>query len=596
MSIDYDNINSVLSVFDTQAHQFDDKPYLWRKVQGEYASLSWMDVHDKVCKLALSLSGLGILRGDRVVIISENRPEWQIADLAIMALGAITVPAYITNTTADHEYIIKHSGARALIVSNHTLTEKVLPAVANSPQCKNVIKIEDDNQNYSDPVAIFSWSKLLQENHDKSFNLTSAASKHQRDDTACIIYTSGTGGNPKGVMLSHRAMLTNCKGADILLQEITAPLEEIRFLSWLPLSHSYEHTLQFYIIGLGSQIYYAEGIDKLVINMGEAKPHLMTAVPRFYDSLHTRISQGLKKQTKLSQMFFAETIRLGKKTYYGEKLSGFERFKNSILNKIVRKKVKKRFGGHLQALVSGGSALNLEVGLYLNALGLPLLQGYGQTETGPVVSANPPSKIKLDTVGIPLEGVNVKIADDGEILVSGDNLMNGYWNNPETTLATIKKGWVHTGDIGELDDEGYLKITDRKKDIIVNAGGDNISPSRIEEKLNIEPEIAQSMIYGDYKNYLVAIIVPDNDFSQQWAEQNTTDFSLKELSNNNDFYKTIKKVVDRVNNKLSVVEQVRKFIIIDHEFTIENEMMTPTLKVRRFVVKEKYGKQLEELY
>ena len=295
-------------------------------------------------------------------------------------------------------------------------------------------------------------------------------------------------------------------------------------------------------------------------------------------------------------MFFAETIRLGKKTYYGEKLSGFERFKNSILNKIVRKKVKKRFGGHLQALISGGSALNLEVGLYLNALGLPLLQGYGQTETGPVVSANPPSKIKLDTVGIPLEGVNVKIADDGEILVSGDNLMNGYWNNPETTLATIKKGWVHTGDIGELDDEGYLKITDRKKDIIVNAGGDNISPSRIEEKLNIEPEIAQSMIYGDYKNYLVAIIVPDNDFSQQWAEQNTTDFSLKELSNNNDFYKTIKKVVDRVNNKLSVVEQVRKFIIIDHEFTIENEMMTPTLKVRRFVVKEKYGKQLEELY
>ena len=596
MSVDYDNINSVLSIFDMQARKFNEKPYLWRKIDGKYTSLSWSEVYNAVSKLALALSSLGILNGDRVVIVSENRPEWQIADLAIMAVGAITVPAYITNTTADHEYIIKHSGARALIVSNHALTEKVLPAIANSPQCKNVIKIEDDNKVYTSPVAVFSWSKLLQENHEQSLDLNKAASKHQRDDTACIIYTSGTGGNPKGVMLSHRAMLTNCKGADILIKEITAPLDEIRFLSWLPLSHSYEHTLQFYFIGLGSQIYYAEGIDKLIVNMGEAQPHLMTAVPRFYDSLYARISQGLKKQSKLSQMFFAETIRLGKKIYYKKDLSGFERFKNSILNKIVRKKVKKRFGGHLQALVSGGSALNLEVGLYLTALGLPLLQGYGQTETGPVVSANPPSKIKLETVGIPLEGVNVKIADDGEILVSGDNLMNGYWDNHEATAATIKKGWVHTGDIGELDNEGYLKITDRKKDIIVNAGGDNISPSRIEEKLNIETEIAQSMIYGDYKNFLVAIIVPDNDFVKQWVNKNNKTFSQTELSNNNEFYNTIKAVVDRVNKKLSVIEQVRKFIIIDHEFTIENEMMTPTLKVRRFVVKEKYGKQLEELY
>ena len=595
MSIDYDKINSVLSVFDAQVHQLGDKPYLWRKVDGKYASLSWKEVHNKVCKLSLALSSLGILRGDRVIIVSENRPEWQIADLAIMAIGAITVPAYITNTTADHEYILKHSGARALIVSNNSLTEKVLPAVLNSPNCKSIIKIEEDNQNYNYPVSIFSWSKLIKDQNE-SFDLKNAASKHQRNDTACIIYTSGTGGNPKGVMLSHRAMLTNCKGADILIKEITTPLSEIRFLSWLPLSHSYEHTLQFYFIGLGSQIYYAEGIDKLIVNMGEAKPHLMTAVPRFYDSLHTRISQGLKKQSKLSQMFFAETIRLGIKIYYGEDLSIFENFKNSILNKIVRKKVKKRFGGHLQALVSGGAALNIEVGLYLSALGLPLLQGYGQTETGPVVSANPPSKIKLDTVGIPLEGVNVKIAEDGEILVSGENVMNGYWNNPEATSSIIKKGWVHTGDIGELDSEGYLKITDRKKDIIVNAGGDNISPSRIEEKLNIEPEISQSMIYGDYKNYLVAIIVPDNDFSKEWAIKNNKKFSLIEIIKDEKFYNRIKETIDRVNKRLSVIEKVRKFIIIDHEFTIENEMMTPTLKVRRFVVKEKYGNELEKLY
>ena len=307
-------------------------------------------------------------------------------------------------------------------------------------------------------------------------------------------------------MLSHGAMLRNCASCNKLLQSLTSDLtKEIRYLSWLPLSHSYEHTLQFLQIGQGAQIYYAESIDKLLVNMSEARPHFMTAVPRFYDSLHTRISQGLKTQSKLSQRFFAMTLDLGMKKYYGEHMSFMQKLMNSLMDRIVRKKVKKRFGGSLRALVSGGAALNFEVGLYLSALGLPLLQGYGQTETAPVISANPPEKIKLDTVGKVLEGNEVKISDDGEILARGELIMNGYWNDPESTNKTIIDGWVHTGDIGEFDEEGYLKITDRKKDIIVNAGGDNISPSRIEAKLDIEPEIAQSMLYGDFKNYLVAI-------------------------------------------------------------------------------------------
>ena len=296
-----------------------------------------------------------------------------------------------------------------------------------------------------------------------------------------------------------------------MLKNLMSDLNEIRFLSWLPLSHSYEHTLQFYEMGIGAQIYYAEGIDKLLVNMSEVKPHFMTAVPRFYDSLHTRISQGLKKQGKLSQLFFSTTLKLGKKKYNNQKMTSMEKVLNGIMDKIVRKKVNKRFGGSLRALVSGGAALNYEVGLYLTALGLPLLQGYGQTETAPVVSANPPERIKLDTVGTIFKGTEVKIAEDGEILVRGENIMNGYWNDPKATSSTIVDGWVHTGDIGEFDEDSYLKITDRKKDIIVNAGGDNISPSRVEEKLNIEPEISQSMIYGDFKNYLVAIIVPDKE-------------------------------------------------------------------------------------
>ena len=467
MSLNFDEFNSVVKIFEKQSSTLQDQPYLWRKIDDKYLSLSWKEIRINVERFSTALRNLGILEGDRVVIVSENRPEWQIADLSIMAVGAISVPAYTTSTTNDYEYIIKHSGARCIIVSNHDLANKVLPAVLNSHMCQTVIKINDDNKNYDVPITVLSWNSLINENNNSVLQLAESINNHKRTDTACIIYTSGTGGNPKGVMLSHGAMLANCTGCKYLLEDIVSSLKEIRFLSWLPLSHSYEHTITFYMIGIGAQIYYAEGIEKLLVNMAEARPHFMTAVPRFYDSLHARISQGLKKQSKVSQFFFKETLRLGKKTYFNEPLSFFEKKFNGLLNKIVRKKVNKRFGGSLKALVSGGAALNFEVGLYLSALGLPLLQGYGQTETAPVVSANPPNKIKLDTVGPVFKGTKVKIAEDGEILVSGENVMNGYWNDPKATSSTLINGWIHTGDIGELDEEGYLKITDRKKDIIV---------------------------------------------------------------------------------------------------------------------------------
>ena len=597
MSLNFDQFNSIVSLFHHQVKLFQDKPYLWKKIDGKYTSLSWQQVREQVDSIAKGLRNLGILNGDRVVILSENRPEWQIADLAIMSIGAISVPAYTTSTTSDYSHILNHSEARCIIIASHSLALKVLPAVVKSSKCKNVIKIDNDKNNYNEPVNIISWNTLIKENNDdKLIDFEEEAKTQQRKDTACIIYTSGTGGNPKGVMLSHGAMLTNCTGAKELLKNLIKDLKEIRFLSWLPLSHSYEHTLQFFKMGISAQVFYAESIDTLLVNMGEVKPHFMTAVPRFYDSLHTRISQGLKKQGKISQLLFASTLKLGKKNYFNEKMNGLEKITNKLLDKIVRRKVNKRFGGNLKALVSGGSALNFEVGLYLTALGLPLLQGYGQTETAPVVSANPPEKVKLDTVGIVFKGTEVKIADDGEILVRGENVMNGYWNDPHSTNATIIDGWVHTGDIGEFDEDNYLKITDRKKDIIVNSGGDNISPSRIEAKLDIMPEIAQSMLYGDYKNYLVAIIVPNKEEALIWAKENnkSEDFSI--LIKDEDFIKIIKQVTERVNKNLSVIEKVRRFILIDHEFTIENGMMTPSMKVRRFKVKEKYEENLENLY
>ena len=592
MTVNFDNFDSIVSLFEYQAENLSTKPYLWKKNNKEFDFLTWDKVKSMVDQIAKSLSSLGILEGDRVIILSENRPEWQISDLAIMSIGAITVPMYTTSTSDDYLHILKHSGARCAIVSNNDLMKKILPAIEESQVCQNVIKIDNDNMTYKEIVNITSWDTILSE----TFDLEKKINNIKRSDTACIIYTSGTGGNPKGVMLSHGAMLRNCTGADELLKNLTRDMDEIKYLSWLPLSHSYEHTLQFFQMGQGAQIYYAESIDKLVSNMAEVSPHFMTAVPRFYDSLHTRISQGLKSQSKIKQKLFQLTLELGKKNYYEEKMNSLEKFTNKLMDILVRKKVNKRFGGNLKALISGGSALNFEVGLYLTALGLPLLQGYGQTETAPVVSANPPEKVKLDTVGKLFSGTEVKIADDGEILVRGENIMNGYWNDPEATNNTIIDGWVHTGDIGEFDSENYLKITDRKKDIIVNAGGDNISPSRIEAKLDIEPEIAQSMLYGDYKNYLVAVIVPDKEQAIEWAEKNNKNRTISEIVKDEFFIKNIREVLARVNKNLSVIEQVKKFILIDHEFTIENNMMTPSMKVRRFKVKEMYADKLDNLY
>ncbi len=516
-------------------------------------------------------------------------------DIGIMAAGGITVPAYTTNTSGDHEYILKHSGARVAVVSNINIAKKLLPIISNT-NCKLIVVIDDNNEDFSKDTILMNWENFLLEGKNNPKNIAEIYKKQKRTDTACIIYTSGTGGYPKGVMLSHGAILHNCFGADYLLKSIVANLKRINFLSWLPLSHSYEHTLQFLITGWGAETYYAEGADKLLVNMSEAKPHIMCAVPRFYDTLYLKISTGLKNQSFIKRALFNETIRIGKKLYFKEPLSKIESVKNNLLDKVVRKKVKERFGGNIRCLVSGGAALNYEVGLFLMALGLPLLQGYGQTETAPVISSNPLSKIKIDTVGIPFKEVSVKLADDGEILVKGENVMNGYWNDPDATNKTIVKGWVHTGDIGIIDNEGYIKITDRKKDIIVNSGGDNISPSRIQERLEINEEIAQSMVYGDHKNYLVAIIVPSEDFMKTWSKENDVKPDLVSLISNKKFYDHFYKVVEKVNVELSLIEKVRKFIIAKEPFTIENKMMTPTLKIRRFQVIEKYGDELSSLY
>ncbi len=391
---------------------------------------------------------------------------------------------------------------------------------------------------------------------------------------ACIIYTSGTSGKPKGVVLSHGGILANCEGAIDLLNPLIKKKDPI-FLTWLPLSHSYEHAVQFIQILTGAKVFYAESLEKLLSNMSEAKPTIMTAVPRFYQNLYNKINNNFNKQTGLKKTLIDKTIHLGKKTLNKEKLKFHEKIINFLCQILVRKKIQKQFGGNLQAFVSGGGALDKNIGEFLNAIGLPTLQGYGLTETSPVVSCNLPGFIKVETVGPPFKTNQVKIANDGEILVKGENVMLGYWNKQKETNEIIEDGWLHTGDIGEIDSKGYLKITDRKKDIIVNLGGDNISPSKVENYFCNHEKIKQCLVYGDKKNYLVALIVVE----------------LNDKENS-----TIRSIVENLNKNLSIIEKIKKFKLIDEEFTIDNGLMTPTLKLKRKKIIEKYKQDLENLY
>ncbi|HEB80146.1 MAG TPA: long-chain fatty acid--CoA ligase [Rhodospirillales bacterium] len=578
---------NLATMFFEQAERLGGKPFLWAKRDGAYAPLSWRQAADKIRALAHGLHKLGVGQGDRVILVSENRPEWLIADVAVMALGAVTVPAYATNTEDDHQYILENSGAMGAIISTRRLAGRFLPAAHRSAAAKFVIAMEAPELSQQLSVDILNWDDALSEKAE-DLELPPLT----RADTSCIMYTSGTGGAPKGVMLSHGAILHNCAGARDALEELG--LGDETFLSFLPLSHSYEHSAgQFFPISIGAQIYYAEGVETLAKNMAEARPTIMTAVPRLYESLHGRIMHGVKMAGGAKEKMFFKALELGKMRYHGAPLSLGQRLQDMALEKLVRAKVRKRFGGRLKALVSGGAPLNPDIGLFFIALGLRILQGYGLTESGPVVSVNRSHNARVDAVGPPLAGVEVKIADDGEILVRGELLMQGYWRNEAATNESLRGGWLYTGDIGHIDADGSLRITDRKKDIIVNSGGDNISPQRVEGILTLEPEIAQAMVYGDRRSHLAGLLVPDQDWMRQWARGNG---KTGNISGDEDFRKALAQVVDRVNESLSSIEKVRRFIIAGDSFTIDNALMTPTMKIRRHKIMDVYGGRLAALY
>ena len=574
------NLNEFNSLTELFFYQVD-------KQNPESVFLEWLNPKDKKV-FTWSQTSLNIYKfakvlkenindGDRCLLISENRPEWLISDLAVMLANGITVPAYTTYTERDYKYLIEDCQPSVIIISNNEMYNKLKNTIKEKIYIKKIITFEKIEGENSDKYLDFNTivkSNLLENDKIKNTNL-------KRTSPACIIYTSGTGGDPKGVILSHGGILNNLEGAC----EILKPLIDKRpiFLTWLPLSHSYEHTVQFAQIAVGAKIFYAEKIEKLLDNISEAKPTIMTAVPRFYQNLYNKINMNMKKQTGLKAKLIKTTILLGRKKLLKQKMNLLEKFLNFLVDILVRKKVKKQFGGNLKAFVSGGGALDREIGEFLNAIGLPTLQGYGLTETSPVVSCNPIHKIKVETVGPPFRGNQVKIAEDGEILVKGENVMLGYWNKKEDTEKAIKDGWLYTGDIGEIDpNDGYLKITDRKKDIIVSAGGDNISPAKLENQLSNSQAIDQCMVYGDGKNYLVSLIVLNKEFKNNIASKH-----LKEKIN---------EIIDNINKNLTLVEKIKKFHVINENFTIENGLLTPTMKVKRSKVIAKYKNILENFY
>ena len=591
----FEHFPNLVTMFFTRASEYGNAPFLWHRDGKSWVSRSWTQTSLQVSALAAALKRLGIERGDRVMLVSENRPEWCIADLAIMAAGAITVPTYTTNTERDHSHILQDSGAKAVIVSTAKLARTLLPSVIRSTNCKTVIGMEDLKIGQSGDVAFHDWAAMLSvEMADPA--ATAAGADFNRDDTACIIYTSGTGGSPRGVRQHHGMILHNVEGCIDIFNHDFGWGDEV-FLSFLPLSHAYEHSAgQFLPIGLGGQIYYAEGLEKLAANIEEVRPTVMVVVPRLFEVLRARILKTIEKQGGMGPKLLRRALSLGAKDL-GKGIPFWDKPVDFFIKRTLRPAVQKKFGGRMKALVAGGAPLNPDIGLFFHALGLPLMQGYGQTESGPVISCNRPSAgIKMDTVGPPLMNTEVKIAEDGEILVRGELVMQGYWNNPAETARVLIDGWLHTGDIGHLDDKGRVVITDRKKDLIVNDKGDNVAPQKIEGMLTLQPEIIQAMVVGDKRPHLVGLVVPDPEWLMEWAVANDEKPDCKRLADNPAFQRALMGAVDRVNAELSVTEKVRRIVVTPDAFTVDNEMLTPSMKIRRHKIREVYGERLDGLY
>jgi long-chain acyl-CoA synthetase len=539
------------------ARGWPDKPML-RAWRGEsWQSITWGAFSRMTASCARQLRAAGISAGDRVVLCMENRPEFPIAETALMAIRAVPVPVYTTNTIDDHSHLLRDSGARAAIVSSVALADRLL-AAASKTGGLDLLVVMHGEPAAAGTTRVMRWDALIDDQRSLD-DIAAEAAEIPDTALACLIYTSGTGGSPRGVMLPHRCILSNCAGAFELVRPLH--LKDETYLSYLPLSHAYEHTVgQFFLLSLGTEVVYARGVEHLAADMLTVRPTILTAVPRVLEVIRTRVLTQVAREKPFRQRLFQMAVAIGLKRVDGAKLTLSEWLLDPLLDRLVRAKVRARFGGRLVAALSGGARLEPEVGRFFQSLGMIIMQGYGQTEAGPVISATPPDAIRIDTVGTALQGVDLRIAEDGEILVRGGLVMDGYWNRPQDTAAAIRDGWLHTGDIGELD-AGYLRITDRKKDMIVLSGGENISPAKIEGMLMAETEIAQAVVTGEGRSGVSALVVPAQGYDDV----------------------AVALAVNRTNLRLSVTERIRRHAVVP-PFTIENGLLTPSQKIRRVLV------------
>jgi len=542
--------NLAAMMFD-RARTWHDRPMLRTFRNGAWHGLNWAEFARQAASVARHLRAAGVAAGDRVLIVSENRPEYPIVETALMAIRAVPVPTYVTNTVADHAHVLHDCGARMAVVSSAVLAAKVVQAAP-----LDLLIVMEPFEMAG--TRVLAWDSLTGDSTAPD-DIVAEAALIPPTALACLIYTSGTGGAPKGVMLPHRAVLSNCRGAFRLLELIG--LRRDVYLSFLPLSHSYEHTAgQFFMASIGAELVYSRGAEHLASDMLAVAPTIMTVVPRVLEVIRGRVRQQVARQPAWKQRLFERALAVGLRRAE-HRLTLADRMLDPLLDRLVRRTVRARFGGRLRVLVSGGARLDPEVGRFFLGLGLQLLQGYGQTEAGPVISANPPNAVQVETVGPPLEGVDLRIAADGEVLVRGDLVMDGYWDRPQETAQVMHDGWLHTGDIGTLEAGGYLRITDRKRDMIVLSGGENISPARVEGMLMDEPEIVQAVVSGEGQTGLTALVVAAEGCGEV----------------------EVAAAVSRANRRMSGTERVRRHMLVA-PFTLENGLMTATQKVKRHMV------------
>ncbi|MEE9429723.1 MAG: long-chain fatty acid--CoA ligase [Melioribacteraceae bacterium] len=577
------------------------KTYLKTKVSGKYVDISFQEVRDATEKLAFGLASLGVKEKDKVAIISENRPEWYYADFAILGLGAIDVPLYPISTADSIEYMINNSESVGVIVSTKFQLNKVLKIRSKCKSLKFIINLNNDETEGEQDV--YTFNQVLEKGtsfkSDKPSYFEDSIGLVTEDDICTIIYTSGTTGEPKGVLLTHKNILSNVKSA----LEVVHVDENDSFLSFLPLSHIFERMAGFYLpLSCGSSVAFAESIEKIATNMGEIKPTVMTGVPRLFERIYSKIQRKVDKSPEKKQKIFKWAISVGQdyaeRKRNGESIPITLGVKRKLADKLVFAKLREATGSNLRFFISGGAALARDLGIFFEAVGILVLEGYGLTESSPVIAVNRPNDYKFGSVGKPIPGVEVKIAKDGEILAYGPNIMPGYFKKKKETAEMIdKNGWLHTGDIGVFDAEGFLLITDRKKSLFKNSGGKYIAPTPIENLFLGSKYIDQFIIIGDKRMFITALIVPDFEALKEYADANriqyTSDEDLVSLKQIDDM---MQKDFAQFQKQLAKYEKVRKFTLLSKPFTIETGEMTPSLKLKRKVIEARYEELIDDMY